>query len=68
MTLLKLISLYGSVLSLVILWFIGVLFFYKNKLKFHVRWDLDKIKFRLKENFQFFMSSVAGHIFQFTVE
>ncbi|MDA9656940.1 oligosaccharide flippase family protein [Flavobacteriaceae bacterium] len=52
--------LYGSVLSLVFLVYWG-LFFYKNKLKFHFV-DLDKIKFRLKENFQFFMSSVAGHI------
>ena len=52
--------LYGSVLSLVFLVYWG-LFFYKNKLKFHFA-DLDKIKFRLKENFQFFMSSVAGHI------
>lgn len=51
---------YGSVLSLVFLVYWG-LFFYKNKLKFHFV-DLDKIKFRLKENFQFFMSSVAGHI------
>lgn len=51
---------YGSVLSLVFLVY-WVLFFYKNKLKFHFV-DLDKIKFRLKENFQFFMSSVAGHI------
>ena len=52
--------LYGSVLSLVFLVYWG-LFFYKNKLKFNFV-DLDKIKFRLKENFQFFMSSVAGHI------
>ena len=52
--------LYGSVLSLVFLVYWG-LFFYKNKLKFHFV-DLDKITFRLKENFQFFMSSVAGHI------
>ena len=52
--------LYGSVLSLVFLVYWG-LFFYKNKLKFHFV-DLDKIKFRLNENFQFFMSSVAGHI------
>ncbi|MDB9976654.1 oligosaccharide flippase family protein [Flavobacteriaceae bacterium] len=52
--------LYGSVLLLVFLVYWG-LFFYKNKLKFHFV-DLDKIKFRLKENFQFFMSSVAGHI------
>ena len=52
--------LYGSVLSLVFLVYWG-LFFYKNKLKFHFV-DLDKIKFRLKENFQFFISSVAGHI------
>ncbi|MDC0106062.1 oligosaccharide flippase family protein [Flavobacteriaceae bacterium] len=52
--------LYGSVLSLVFLVYWG-LFFYKNKLNFHFV-DLDKIKFRLKENFQFFMSSVAGHI------
>ena len=51
---------YGSVLSLVFLVYWG-LFFYRNKLKFHFV-DLDKIKFRLKENFQFFMSSVAGHI------
>ena len=51
---------YGSVLSLVFLVYWG-LFFYKNKLKFHFV-DLDKITFRLKENFQFFMSSVAGHI------
>ena len=51
---------YGSVLSLVFLVYWG-LFFYKNKLKFHFV-DLDKIKFRLNENFQFFMSSVAGHI------
>ena len=51
---------YGSVLSLVFLVYWG-LFFYKNKLKFNFV-DLDKIKFRLKENFQFFMSSVAGHI------
>ena len=52
--------LYGSVLSLVFLVYWGLVF-YKNKLKFHFV-DLDKIKFRLKENFQFFMSSVAGHI------
>jgi PST family polysaccharide transporter len=52
--------LYGSVLSLVFMVYWG-LFFYKNKLKFHFV-DLDKIKFRLNENFQFFMSSVAGHI------
>ena len=52
--------LYGSVLLLVFLVYWS-LFFYKNKLKFHFV-DLDKIKFRLKENFQFFMSSVAGHI------
>ncbi|MDB9846700.1 oligosaccharide flippase family protein [Flavobacteriaceae bacterium] len=52
--------LYGSVLSLVFLVYWS-LFFYKNKLKFNFV-DLDKIKFRLKENFQFFMSSVAGHI------
>ena len=52
--------LYGSVLSLVFLVYWGLVF-YKNKLKFHFV-DLDKITFRLKENFQFFMSSVAGHI------
>lgn len=51
---------YGSVLSLVFIVYWS-LFFFKNKLKFQFV-DLNKIKFRLQENFQFFLSSVAGHI------
>jgi PST family polysaccharide transporter len=51
---------YGSVLStLYILYWI--LFFKKKKLKIDFS-DLNQIKFRLHENFQFFMSSVAGHV------
>jgi PST family polysaccharide transporter len=51
---------YGSVLSLVFIVY-WVLFFFKNKFKFQFV-DLNKIKFRFQENFQFFLSSVAGHI------
>ena len=51
---------YGSVLSLVFIVYWS-LFFFKNKFKFQFV-DLNKIKFRLQENFQFFLSSVAGHI------
>jgi O-antigen/teichoic acid export membrane protein len=51
---------YGSVLStLYILYWI--LFFKKKKLKIDFS-DLNQIKFRLHENFEFFMSSVAGHL------
>ena len=51
---------YGSVLStLYILYWI--LFFKKKNLKIDFS-DLNQIKFRLHENFQFFMSSVAGHV------
>ena len=51
---------YGSVLStLYILYWI--LFFKKKKLKIDLS-DFNQIKFRLHENFQFFMSSVAGHV------
>ena len=51
---------YGCILSLsyLVYW---ILFFQRNKLKF-VFAGINKIKYRFKENFQFFMSSLAGHI------
>ena len=51
---------YGSVLSIVYLLY-WILFFQKKKLKIDFV-GLNQIKFRLNENFKFFMSSVAGHI------
>ena len=51
---------YGCVLLLSYLAY-WILFFQKNKLKF-VFAGINKIKYRFKENFQFFMSSLAGHI------
>ena len=51
---------YGSVLSIVYLLY-WILFFQKKKLKIDFA-GLNQIKFRLNENFKFFMSSVAGHI------
>ena len=51
---------YGSVLSIVYLLY-WILFFQKKKLKFDFV-GLNQIKFRLNENFKFFMTSVAGHI------
>ena len=51
---------YGSALSIVYLLY-WILFFQKKKLKIDFS-GLNQIKFRLNENFKFFMSSVAGHI------
>ena len=51
---------YGSVLSIIYLLY-WILFFQKKKLKIDFV-GLNQIKFRLNENFKFFMSSVAGHI------
>jgi O-antigen/teichoic acid export membrane protein len=51
---------YGCALSFSYLAY-WIVFFVKNKLKF-VLSGINKIKLRLKENFQFFMSSLAGHI------
>jgi O-antigen/teichoic acid export membrane protein len=51
---------YGCVLSLSYLAY-WILFFQRDKLKF-VFAGINKIKYRFKENFQFFMSSLAGHI------
>jgi PST family polysaccharide transporter len=52
--------LYGSVLSTVYLLY-WILFFQKKNLRIDFV-GLKQIKFRLNENFKFFMSSVAGHI------
>ena len=51
---------YGSALSIVYLLY-WILFFQKKKLQIDFS-GLNQIKFRLNENFKFFMSSVAGHI------
>ena len=51
---------YGLTLSIVYLLY-WILFFQKKKLKIDFS-GLNQIKFRLNENFKFFMSSVAGHI------
>jgi PST family polysaccharide transporter len=51
---------YGLALSIVYLLY-WILFFQRKKLKIDFS-GLNQIKFRLNENFKFFMSSVAGHI------
>ena len=41
--------------------FFWIRIYFKNKIKF-VQLNLEKLIFRLKENFQFFFSSIAGHL------
>ena len=49
-------------LSLIIPYlFFWIRIYFKNKIKF-VQLNLEKLIFRLKENFQFFFSSIAGHL------
>ena len=41
--------------------FFWIRIYFKNKIKF-IQLNIEKLIFRLKENFQFFFSSIAGHL------